>query len=768
MGDGSHDKIMFHRFHDLKTGQDPDIMSGGSRSSTPAGEPGDGRPMFPLVPRPDLNTPSHQIGVTPQYPSTTSPAPGFVSQGASLMALGHNVMFSGSKLMSGPAHEAHRYMTEAYRLAAGDAGAHRMSYSTVGIRPQSEQQSLLAESHRSNVSSPSNNSDRGQSIPQRQSEVDRSIYNPANQAPQVNMEALRLEANRIDSSRPEASSPRTMTNAERVSHSSSSSRLATPKTEGDGFQYSKNPYSHSHAPQQPSQTSKNKSGVGPHMFPVSFSPYHQYSDEGSAYKRHFYDDARRELESVNPTDQLLTASKNRDHAVTEKIVQELSRFESCVSQDLYQHVDPGKDEPAFGQVSASTSAHPGVMPRPKMCKGRQPKIYKCELCHQEFKNSTQLKNHAWRHTGEKPFACHICQATFTQQSNLKTHLRIHTGERPYTCEECNSTFTQISNLRTHQKIHTGEKPYECDICFTRFSQQSNLKSHKLIHSGERPFKCDECGSCFVQSTHLRNHKRIHTNERPYACEQCGAKFRQLSNLKTHEKIHTGERPFVCEDCGSAFAQKSNLKSHRIKLHSADGVPNRRGRKKKLEAIRPFTCEQCGAKFTMMSNLKIHLRLHTGEKPYQCQICGASFAQRSNLKTHEHTHTDERPYRCQECPAAFRQKTNLKTHKMKKHPVKSLKIKILQDSQYIMQDLLQGGGEEGPSHIEEPIVQIREGEREHLHLLEGACGVDDDDDSIKSEEEEYHSQEGPDAGDVMHRTCKPYTPEANPYDSQSFQ
>ncbi|KAK7075598.1 hypothetical protein SK128_005768, partial [Halocaridina rubra] len=60
--------------------------------------------------------------------------------------------------------------------------------------------------------------------------------------------------------------------------------------------------------------------------------------------------------------------------------------------------------------------------------------------------------------------------------------------------------------------------------------------------------------------------------------------------------------------------------------------------------------------------------------------------------------------------------------MKKHPVKSLKIKILSDSQYIMNDIMQEiiqGEEEqdgGPCpHIEEPIVQISEGGDEHIGL-----------------------------------------------------
>lgn len=302
---------------------------------------------------------------------------------------------------------------------------------------------------------------------------------------------------------------------------------------------------------------------------------------------------------------------------------------------------------------------------------RMPIVHKCNDCLRVFKNSTQLKNHMWRHTGEKPFTCDECGSKFTQQGNLRAHRRIHTGERPYQCTECKACFTQLSTLKTHQKIHSDERPYKCN--------------------------------------------------------ECDAAFRQIANLKTHQVTHTGERPHKCDQCDKAFTQKSNLKAHKNRVHIGEGiaVPAKRGRKKNLAAIKPFNCHECGAKFTVLSNLKIHAKLHSGNRPFECDHCGAGFAQRSNLKTHiqrMHGKTPGQPrrrIRCDECPAMFRLRRCLKTHKKRRHPIKSLKIKILRESNHHLNSAVVEGG------ITEEIV---EGEEED-------CDEDDDGEEGDEEEEE---------------------------------
>ena len=362
----------------------------------------------------------------------------------------------------------------------------------------------------------------------------------------------------------------------------------------------------------------------------------------------------------------------------------------------YQDVKPFDQEyplPMHITHEFSQDPPPPRMPKPKKPKEpkppRIPVVHKCKECNRVFKNSTQLKNHMWRHTGEKPFTCDQCGSKFTQQGNLRAHKRIHTGERPYQCEVCKHCFTQLSTLKTHQKIHSDERPHKCNLC--------------------------------------------------------DAAFRQVANLKTHQVTHTGERPHKCDLCDKAFTQKSNLKAHKNRVHNPDGsfMPNsRRGRKKNPAAIKPFSCPECGAKFTMMSNLKIHMKLHAGSREYTCDLCGAAFSYRTNLKSHiQRMHNSIRKkVKCDECPATFRLKRCLKAHKRKRHPIKSLKIKILGESKYFMRERSGPGlaedideslleeAEEGEDRSymagtsasstsvhSEPLVQIREPKEEPLDM-----------------------------------------------------
>ncbi|KAK4325275.1 hypothetical protein Pmani_004136 [Petrolisthes manimaculis] len=341
-------------------GQDPDIMSGGmSRSSSSGATPG-GRPLFPSVLRQDL-TPAAQVTSGPHYPSTSSPDAGFVGQGASLMALGHNVMFPGAKLMTGSAHEAHRYMAEAYRLAAGDHEAHRIPYSA----SSSSSQSLLSETQRT---TPDVSSAPATAGSLRQAQTDRASFSAVEMASHLN----------LDSGRVENHSSRVIPSLDRLPHNIS--RQANNKSESENLQFSKNTYSTSASSvtQIPPQTSKSKSipgsaTSGASMFPMSFPSYQQYSDE-SNFKRQYFDEnfaSRRETVTASGSNAPDTSPENRERNDRDTAgTPHLNRFDNqCSNHDLFNREemsrsgsrpdDIGSDLSFLAQ--ATTSAHSELM-----------------------------------------------------------------------------------------------------------------------------------------------------------------------------------------------------------------------------------------------------------------------------------------------------------------------------------------------------------------------------------------------------------------------
>ncbi|XP_017868046.1 PREDICTED: zinc finger protein 62 homolog [Drosophila arizonae] len=147
------------------------------------------------------------------------------------------------------------------------------------------------------------------------------------------------------------------------------------------------------------------------------------------------------------------------------------------------------------------------------------KKYVCEHCGWSFRDLSNMKDHALRHSGVKKFECEECCRKFFTRPLLKLHIRVHhKGEKPFVCKYCGMAFRNSpSRCRHERKYHPNELPFECDICDQTFISKISLDKHKEVHvKGETTHRCETCNKNFKGSTYLRNHYLTKLHQRRMA------------------------------------------------------------------------------------------------------------------------------------------------------------------------------------------------------------------------------------------------------------
>ncbi|XP_023939791.2 zinc finger protein 585B-like [Bicyclus anynana] len=107
------------------------------------------------------------------------------------------------------------------------------------------------------------------------------------------------------------------------------------------------------------------------------------------------------------------------------------------------------------------------------------KKYKCLVCSQTFQSHYKRSRHmATEHKNRQEIKCLHCPKTFVFRSMMMTHLRdTHLKVRNHICGVCGWKAFNSNRLKNHMYKHSGEKNFKCDACDKAFTTKKIMRAH---------------------------------------------------------------------------------------------------------------------------------------------------------------------------------------------------------------------------------------------------------------------------------------------------
>nr|XP_054760316.1 uncharacterized protein LOC129266486 [Lytechinus pictus] len=225
--------------------------------------------------------------------------------------------------------------------------------------------------------------------------------------------------------------------------------------------------------------------------------------------------------------------------------------------------------------------------------------YVCAKSGSRFSKLSNLKEHMYQHSSEKPYVCSICQQSFIQKRSLLRHsLRHHGISKDYLSRQGNRFSTKLKGTTRKQLHVVGESKKQLDdkfqchfdntddisseigktnesnstvlskVLYTDFEQRITSVSNPqaTIQETNRKQLQGNMDSSNIMSKGLSLNSRSHEIPKPYSCSVCGKKFRNTSHRKEHMYTHTGKKPFECSLCPKSFRRRAQVVDHSLSIH----------------------------------------------------------------------------------------------------------------------------------------------------------------------------------------------------------
>ncbi|XP_050559438.1 myoneurin isoform X4 [Spodoptera frugiperda] len=117
------------------------------------------------------------------------------------------------------------------------------------------------------------------------------------------------------------------------------------------------------------------------------------------------------------------------------------------------------------------------------------KKYKCADCSEVFHSMYKRSQHmASEHKNRPQIKCPHCPKTFVFRSMMMTHLRdSHLKFRNHVCGVCGWKAFNSNRLKNHMYKHSGEKNFKCDACDKAFTTKKIMRAHfARMHKNPQP------------------------------------------------------------------------------------------------------------------------------------------------------------------------------------------------------------------------------------------------------------------------------------------